>query len=45
VIEAAVTQLRDQEKNRQTAPTLDDFIDQEFVEYCCREADESVSLE
>jgi putative addiction module CopG family antidote len=45
VIEAALTQLRDQDESEKTAPTLDDFIDHEFVEYCSREADDSVTLE
>jgi putative addiction module CopG family antidote len=45
VIEAALTQLRDQDETRKVAPTLDDFIDHEFVEYCAREADDSVTLE
>ena len=45
VIEAALTQLRDRDESRQAAPTLDDFIDREFVEYCSREADDSVTLE
>ena len=38
--------LRDLEGDgRKTRPTLDDFIDHEFVEYCTREADDSVTLE
>jgi putative addiction module CopG family antidote len=45
VIEAALTQLRDQDESRKTAPTLDDFIDHEFVEYCSREADGRITLE
>jgi putative addiction module CopG family antidote len=45
VIEAALTQLRDQDESRKTGPTLDDFIDHEFVEYCSREADDNVTLE
>ena len=46
VIEAALTRLRDQENGvRITVPTVDDLIDHEFVTYCDREADESVTLE
>lgn len=40
VVEAALKRLRDQE-----ATALDDFIDHEFVEFCEREGDESVTLE
>jgi putative addiction module CopG family antidote len=45
VIEAALRQLRDRDEIRQIVPTLDDFIDHEFVEHCSREADESLSLD
>jgi putative addiction module CopG family antidote len=45
VVEAALIQLRDREESRQIVPTLDDFTDHEFVEYCSREADNSVTLE
>jgi hypothetical protein len=46
VIEAALKQLRDQEGEvGKTGPALDDFIDHDFVEYCAREADDSVTLE
>jgi len=46
VIEAALKRLRDQEdKSRMTAPTIDDLIDHEFVEYCAREADDGGTLE
>ncbi len=46
VIEAALRRLRDQEDLRQkTAPSLDDLIDHEFVEYCAREADDGVTLD
>jgi putative addiction module CopG family antidote len=46
VIEAALKRLRDQEdETRKTVPTVDELIDQEFVEYCAREADDGVNLE
>ena len=46
VIEAALRRLRDLESDgRKTRPRLDDFIDHEFVEYCAREADDSVTLD
>jgi putative addiction module CopG family antidote len=46
VIEAALKRLRDHEQDgRQTMPALDDLVDQEFVEYCAREADDGVTLE
>ncbi|MFI5454368.1 MAG: hypothetical protein ACHRXM_02865 [Isosphaerales bacterium] len=46
MIEAALKRLRDQEDDgRKTGPTLDDLIDHDFVEYCAREADDSVTLE
>jgi putative addiction module CopG family antidote len=45
VIEAALTQLRDRDESRQIVPTLNDFIDHEFVENCSREANESVTLD
>jgi putative addiction module CopG family antidote len=46
VVEAALKQLRNQEReDRKTGPALEDFIDYEFVEYCAREADDSVTLE
>jgi putative addiction module CopG family antidote len=46
VIEAALKRLRDQEdEGRRNVPTLDDLIDREFVEFCTREADDSLSLE
>jgi putative addiction module CopG family antidote len=46
VIEAALQRLRDQEEQtRRPAPTLDDLIDHDFVEYCAREADDGVTLE
>ena len=46
VIEAALRQLRNQEGEvRKTGSALDAFIDHEFVEYCAREADDSVTLE
>ena len=44
VIEAALKRLRDQEYEKgKTVPTLDELIDQEFVEYCAREADDGVT--
>jgi putative addiction module CopG family antidote len=46
VIEAALKRLRDQDDEcRGTVPTLDGLIDHEFVEYCAREADDTVTLE
>jgi putative addiction module CopG family antidote len=46
VIEAALKRLRDQDdEGRRTVPTLDGLIDHEFVEYCAREADDTVTLE
>jgi putative addiction module CopG family antidote len=46
VIEAALKRLRDLEGDgRKSRPTLDDFIDHEFVEYCARESDDNVTLE
>jgi putative addiction module CopG family antidote len=46
VIEAALKRLRDQDgESRKNAPTIDEFIDHEFVEYCAREADDAVTLE
>jgi len=46
VIEAALKRLRDQEDmSQKTAPSLDDLIDHEFVEYCAREADDGVTLD
>jgi putative addiction module CopG family antidote len=46
VIEAALKRLRDQEDDSQkAAPTLDDLIDHDFVEYCARQADDGVTLE
>ena len=46
VIEAALQRLRDQEdETRKTTTTLDECIDQEFVEYCAREADDGVTLD
>jgi putative addiction module CopG family antidote len=46
VIEAALKRFRDQEdETRNTVLGLDDLIDREFVEYCEREADESVTLD
>ena len=44
VIAAALTQLRDQDERPTTAPTLDDFIDHEFVQFCSRETNDSVTL-
>jgi hypothetical protein len=45
VIAAALMQLRDQDEDRKTVPTLDDSIDHEFVEYCARQADASETLD
>ena len=46
MIESALKRLRDQEYEKgKTVPTLDDLIDQEFVEYCARENDDDVTLE
>ncbi|MGB0067361.1 MAG: hypothetical protein WBQ11_04870, partial [Isosphaeraceae bacterium] len=46
VIESALKRLRDQEYEKgKTVPTLDDFIDHEFVESCGRENDDDVTLE
>jgi Arc/MetJ-type ribon-helix-helix transcriptional regulator len=45
VIEAALRQLRDQDEQRKTVPTLDDLIDHEFVEYCARQAGDGVTLD
>ena len=45
VIEAALMKLCGEYESQETARTLDDFIDHEFVEYCTREADDSVTLE
>lgn len=46
VIEAALKRLREQEEGgRRARPTLDDLIDHEFVAYCAREGDDSVTLE
>jgi putative addiction module CopG family antidote len=46
VIEAALKQFRDGEGEvRKTGPALDDFIDHDFVAYCAREADDSVTLD
>jgi putative addiction module CopG family antidote len=45
VIEAALTQLRNQDMQPKSALTLDDLIDHEFVEYCAREADDGVTLQ
>ncbi len=45
VIEEGLKRLRDQELGgRTTAGTLDDLVDQEFVEYCGREADDGITL-
>jgi putative addiction module CopG family antidote len=40
VVEEALKRLQDQE-----APALDGLIDHEFVEFCDREGDESVTLD
>jgi putative addiction module CopG family antidote len=40
VVEAALRRLQDQE-----APALDNLIDHEFVEFCGREGDDSVTLD
>jgi Arc/MetJ-type ribon-helix-helix transcriptional regulator len=40
VVEAALERFRDQE-----APGLEALIDHEFVEFCAREGDDSVTLE
>jgi Arc/MetJ-type ribon-helix-helix transcriptional regulator len=40
VVEAALRRLRDQE-----APALDNLIDHEFVEFCGREGDDTVTLD
>jgi putative addiction module CopG family antidote len=46
VIEAALKRLRDQAgESQKNGPTIDEFIDHEFVEYCAREADDVVTLE
>lgn len=45
VIEAALARLREQDEGRGPTPVLDDLIDHEFVAYCEREADESVTPE
>jgi putative addiction module CopG family antidote len=46
VIEAALERLRDQEdETRKTIPKHDEVIDQEFVEFCAREADDGVTLD
>jgi putative addiction module CopG family antidote len=46
VVEAALKRLRDQEdESSKKAPTLEDLIDREFVEYSVREADDRVTLE
>ena len=44
MIESALKRLRDQEYEKgKTVPTLDDFIDHEFVESCGRENDDDVT--
>jgi putative addiction module CopG family antidote len=46
VIQAALQLFHDQENgSSNTAPTIDDLIDHEFVEYCAREADENVTMD
>jgi putative addiction module CopG family antidote len=46
VIGAALRRLRDQEDDsRSKVQTIEDLIDREFVEYCAREADDSVTLD
>jgi putative addiction module CopG family antidote len=40
VVEAALKRLQDQETS-----ALDNLIDHEFVEFCCREGDDSVTLD
>ena len=45
VIEAALASLRKQDEGLGPTPVLDDLIDHEFVAYCEREGDESVTLE
>ncbi|MFI5455277.1 MAG: hypothetical protein ACHRXM_07470 [Isosphaerales bacterium] len=46
MIESTLMRLRDQEdEDRRTVLTVDDLIDHEFVEFCAREADDTVSLE
>jgi putative addiction module CopG family antidote len=45
VIEAALKRLRDEDDRRKSMPTLDDFIDHEFVEYCARQADDGVTID
>ena len=45
MIEEALKRYHDQDEGRKTARTLDDFVDHEFVEYCAREADDSVTMD
>jgi putative addiction module CopG family antidote len=45
VIEAGLKRLRERDEQANKLRTLDDLIDDEFVEYCTREADDSVTLE
>ena len=46
VIEAALQRLRDQEDPKANpAPTLDELIDHDFVDYCVREADDGANLD
>jgi putative addiction module CopG family antidote len=45
MIEAALKRLRDLDESARAAPTLDDLIDHDFVEYCEREADATGTIE